>query len=139
MLGSGDDKAEIHGNPTTGVDLDGPLGVIETATSDKRTVLAISAVKDWGLVDRSFDYIRSIDGQWGSLNGDVVATGAQGKSLNMTIDQGGGWQDLTPAKGWMHWAWLSIGISAALVVAGAVVWLVRWRRTRRGEMIEPAP
>jgi len=139
MLGAGDDKAEILGEPATSVDLDGPLGLIETATSDKRTVLAISAVKDWGLVDRSLDYIRSIDGQWGSLNGDVVATGAQGKSLNMTVDQGGGWQDLTPGKGWMHWAWLSIGIAGVLVIAGVVVWLVRWRRIRRDVAPESLP
>lgn len=40
------------------------------------------------LVDRSIDFIRGANGQWGSLTGDIVATGAQGKSVNLIIDQG---------------------------------------------------
>jgi hypothetical protein len=130
MLGAQDDKAQIRGNPVTDIDLEGPLGVVETATGEKRTVLAISAVKDWSLVDKAIDFIRGTNGQWGSLTGDVVATGAQGKSVNLIIDQGGGWQDQTPGKGWMRWALISAGIGGLLVVAGGVYWLVRWWQSR---------
>jgi hypothetical protein len=137
LLGATDDTAQIHGNPLTEIDLEGPLGIVETATSEKRTVLAISAVKDWTLVDRSIDFIRGANGQWGSLTGDIVATGAQGKSVNLIIDQGGGWQDQTPGKGWTRWALLSVGIAGLLVLAGGAYWLVRWWQNRPRDPDEP--
>jgi len=118
----------VSGRPVTEVDLNGPLGVIETATDDERSVLAITASQDWGLVDKGFDYIRSLKGQWGALTGDAVVTGAAGKSVNLTINQGGGWQDLTPAEGWAIWAWISLALAGVAVLAGVVVVVLRIRR-----------
>jgi hypothetical protein len=39
-------------------------------------ILAVDTSGDPTLLDRSFDHIRGLDGRWGSLAGDVVATGA---------------------------------------------------------------
>lgn len=133
------DGTLINGKPITGVELSGPIGVVQTATDNKRTVLAITASKDWTLVDKGFDYIRSLDGQWGALSGDVVATGALGKSINLTVNQGGGWQDLTPDTGWASWAWVSIAIASAAVLAGLVVVGIRLARRRRDELPDELP
>ncbi len=125
------EDANISGKPATTVDLNGPLGVIETATDDKRTVLAITATQDWNLVDRGFDYIRGLKGQWTALTGDAVVTGALGESVDMTLNQGGGWHDLNPGKGWALWAWISIAVASAAVILGAIFAFVRIRRQRQ--------
>lgn len=128
--GSGSDQATIAGEPTTKIDLDGPLGVIQTATTDTRTVLAITGANDWQLVDETFDYIRALNGQWSALTGDVVITGAMGDSINLTIDQGGGWQDLSPGSGWTRWAWLSLTVLAVVILLVISVALFRIKRER---------
>ena len=125
-------ESDVNGKLVTEVELNDPIGVIETATDGKRAVLAITAKQDWVLVDKGFDYIRSLKGQWGALTGDVVATGAEGKSVNLTINQGGGWQDLTPAGGWSIWAWVSLAFAGVAVLAGGAVFAFRLRQRRRG-------
>ncbi len=131
ILGAGDDQANVRGDPSTAISLNGPLGVIQTATSDERTVLAITAVNDWGLIDRTLDYIRGLNGQWSALNGDVVATGASGDSFNLTIDQGGPWLDVHPGDAWARWAWLSIGIAAIMILIGGAGALIKLQRTKK--------
>lgn len=133
LVGVANDGTSIRGNPEIDVDLDGPLGIVATATdSESRTVLALAANQDWGLVERSLGYIRSSDGQWGSLTGDVVATGAQGNSINLVIDQGDAWKDLHPGDHWSHWATISFGIAVLLLLAGGIV---RFMRRRRGRAV----
>lgn len=132
------DGSEVNGKPVTEIELNGPIGVVETATDGKRTVLAITANQDWGLVDKGFDYIRTLKGQWGALSGDVVATGAAGNAVNLTINQGGGWQDFTPVRGWAIWAWISVAFASAAVLASAIVLVLRNRRRRRPDEPEPS-
>lgn len=133
------DESDVNGKLMTEVELNDPIGVIETATDGKRTVLAITAVQDWGLVDKGLDFIRASKGQWGALTGDVVATGTAGKSVNLTINQGGGWQDLTPAEGWSIWAWISLAVAALAVLASGAVFALRLRQRRNGRHEAPEP
>ena len=139
IAGMANDEADIRGDPATDINLDGPLGVIQTATTDRGTVLAVSAVGDWKLIDRTFDYIRALPGQWRTLTGDVVVTGALGDSVNLIIDQGGGWPDLNPGSGWTRWAWLSIVITVGLIALGAVMAAVRIRRTKSDDAVDDSP
>ncbi len=78
----------IGGNPDTDVDLNGPIGVVEAFSQQGRMVLAVNGTDDWSLVERSFDYIRALPTRWGSLPGDVVATGPAGESVNLTLARG---------------------------------------------------
>lgn len=138
-LGLARDQSEVNGKLVTELKFDGPIGVIQSATDDQRTVLAITASEDWGLVDKGFDYIRALNGQWRGLTGDVVATGAAGKSVNLTINQGGNWQDLTPPRGWALWAWVSLALAGVAVLGGAVVIFVRIRRRQSPGAHEQSP
>jgi hypothetical protein len=94
-------------------------------------VLAVNGSGDWSLVQRSFDYIRGLDARWASLTGDVVATGAAGQTVNLTLREGGALLNEYPGDGWRLWAWLSataVG-TALLIAAGVLLWR---RRTGRG-------
>lgn len=128
-VGSGPDTAvDVNGDTTTAVDLNGPLGTVQAFTDDGRTVLAVGSTGDWSLVDRSFDYIRGLENRWASLTGDVVATGAAGETVSLTVREGGP-MPYQPAvsDSWKWWTWISVALVAvALVVAAAVV-LVRRR------------
>jgi hypothetical protein len=124
---------DVNGKPVTDIDLDGPLGVVETFSSDGRAVLAIDTSGDAALLDRSFDHIRGLEGRWGSLTGDVVATGAAGNTVELAVRLGESSDNAsTPAKaGMAWWAWLAIGIGVVLllgVAAVAVALVVRRRR-----------
>ena len=120
----------VNGDPSTGVELGGPLGVIQAFTDNGRTVLAVSGTGDWALVGRSFDYIRGLEDRWASLSGDVVATGAAGDTVNLTVAAGGPMPyEPTPGTGWQWWAWFTAAAGSITLVAAAV--LVIRRRLRR--------
>lgn len=130
MLSRGTDSLDINGAPVTDVDLDGPTGVIQAFSDRGRTVLAIDGTDDWSLADRSFDYIRALPSRWGSLTGDVVATGSAGQSVNLTVREGGALFDEYPGDGWKWWTWVTVASVAVGCVGGAVV-LLRHRLFRR--------
>lgn len=92
-------------------------------------VLAVGYSGDRALVDRSFDYIRGLEGRWSSLSGDVVATGAAGTTVNLTVRAGGRWQP-TRQRGWKWWTWFTIALGATVVLAVTLVLVVRWRRAK---------
>jgi hypothetical protein len=135
MVSQGADSVDISGSPATDIDLNGPTAVVQAFSDHGRTVLAIDAAGDWSLVDRCFDYIRSLPSRWASLTGDVVATGAAGHSVNLTLREGGALVNRDPGGGWRWWAWATAASVAAalLTTAGVLLWR---RRVRRAN---PAP
>jgi len=126
---NGTNIVDIGGAPNTAVDLNGPIGVVQAFSNNDRTVLAINGSGDWSLVQRSFDYIRALDSRWASLTGDVVATGAAGQTVNLTLREGGALLNEYPGESWVRWAVLSAGTIAAILLATAGVLL--WRRRTR--------
>ena len=122
-------SVKFGGTHETDVDLNGPVGVVQVFTQHGRTVLAIDGTDDWSLVDRSFDYIRSLPSRWASLSGDVVATGPASQTVNLTLREGGAMVNEYPGDGWKWWAVLTGAVVLAALV-GAVGVLV-WRRRRR--------
>lgn len=130
VLPSESDSADINGTPFTDVDFDGPIGVIQAFSQRDRMILAINASHDWSLVDRAFDYIDMKPSRWASLSGDVVATGAVGRTVNLTVREGGTMIDEYPGDGWKWWTWATAGLVTAALVAAAV--LLRPRRRDPG-------
>lgn len=119
----------INGTPVTDVNLNGPVGAVQTFSSNGRMVLAITHTGDTSLVDRSFDYIRSLDGRFSSLSGDVVATGASGDTLNLTLREGGPMpHQPDPGQGWQWWAIATIAVGVLAVLGVAAALLIRRRR-----------
>lgn len=132
MLSQGADSVDISGVPSTDVNLQGPVGVIQAFSDQGRTVLAVGASQDWSLVDRSFDYVRAQPARWASLTGDVVATGTAGHSVNLTLREGGSLINEYPGDPWKWWTWLTAGSAAAalLVTGGILLWRRRVRNAR---------
>jgi hypothetical protein len=128
LLPSSVSSVDVNGSPETDVDLKGGVGVVQAFTQNNRTVLAISGTDDWALVDTSFDYIRGLPNRWASLTGDVVATGAAGDSVNLTLHEGGGMTNEYPGDGWKWWAWVSIAAGTAAVLGALTFIFVRRRR-----------
>lgn len=130
LVAGNPDTYAVNGSPQTEVDLNGPLGVVQAFTQNDRTVLAVTG--DWSLVEDTFTYVRQLPNRWGSVTGDVIATGAAGDTINLTMNEGGSMaHQPLPSSGWQWWAWISIGIAAAAVAAGAVTLVIR-RRSAKG-------
>lgn len=121
----------VNADPDTDLDLGGPLGVIQAFTHNGRTVLAVSGTGDWSLVRDSFDYIRALENRWASLTGDVVATGAAHRTVNLTVREGGGLVNEYPGHHWKWWAWVSTAVGVAVVIAALALVVVRHRRRPR--------
>ena len=128
MLAVSPNSLNVNGSPDTDVNLNGAVSVVQAFTQNGRTVLAVSGGDDWALVKETFGYIRQLPNRWGSLTGDVVATGAAGDSVNLTVREGGGLTNEYPGDGWKWWAWLSASLGVAAVVAAAAFVVVRRRR-----------
>ncbi len=123
-------NVNIGGTPDTDVDLNGPIGVVQVFSQQGRKILAVNGADDWSLVDRSFDYIRAQPSRWASLSGDVVATGAAGQTVNLTLREGGALLNEYPGDSWKWWALLTAG-AIVLVFGSALVLLWRRRRARQ--------
>jgi hypothetical protein len=120
---------DVNGSPVTGIDVNGPLGVVEAFSHNGRMVLAIQTSGD-GLVERSFDHIRGLDGRWASLTGDVVATGSAGVTVALTLREGGTMTNPVVGDAWKWWTWLTIGVGISTIFAVALVLIIRQRRTK---------
>ena len=114
---------------TTLVDLHAPLGMVQAFTDSGRAVVAVTGTGDWTLVDATLDHVRGLPNRWGSLTGDVVATGIAGETVTLSVSEGDSMpHQPAPGEGWQWWAWASIAaVGAAAVAAGATV-LIRRRR-----------
>jgi hypothetical protein len=120
----------INGTPVTEVDVNGPLGVVQAFAHNNRMVLAISTSGDDSLVDRSLGYINGLQGRWGGLSGDVIASGLTGPTVDLTIRAGG---NLTPhappSTALKRWVWATAAIG--LLVLGACIATVFVRHRRK--------
>ncbi len=134
LVPNGASDVGVNGDPATDLNLNGPVGAIQALTFNSRTVLAISATGDWSLVDASFEYIRGLPNRWASLVGDVVATGPQVRTVNMSVNEGGPMaHQPIPSAAWKWWGWLSLGVGAAALVIAATILAIRLsRRTKAG-------
>lgn len=129
LVPNGASDVGVNGDPATDLNLNGPVGAIQAFTNNDRTVLAISATGDWSLIDASFDYIRGLPSRWASVVGDVIATGAAGRTVNMTVNEGGPMaHQPKPSSAWKWWGWVSVGVGAVAIVAAATLLLIRRRR-----------
>lgn len=117
-------RMKVQGNASLTVDRLGRVGIVQTQTTGNRTALAISAVADWTLVDRAFDFIRSLPGRWADLKGNVVATGAQAKTVNLNVDQDSSVGVRMGERGprWQPWG---VIFTAVVLVTFTVWWLVQ--------------
>ena len=133
VLAQQSNTVSFRGAPDTDVNFNGPVGVLQVFSQNDRTVLAINGTDDWALVDRNFDYIRSLDSRWAALQGDVVATGAASQTVNLTLREGGPLINEYPGDGWKWWSLLTIGTAGAAVVAAGslLIWQLLRRRRRQ--------
>jgi hypothetical protein len=130
LMTGGENDLLVDGSLSTGLDLHGPVGVVQAFTDHGRSVLAVSGTPD--LIARTFDHIRGLEGRWASLTGDVVATGAAGTTVNLTLREGGALVNEYPGDGWRWWA-VASGVAGALLVLGAVGTVLLRRRRRLTE------
>ncbi|WP_193044592.1 hypothetical protein [Mycolicibacterium baixiangningiae] len=125
------DRLTVDGSTSTEVDFRGPVGSLQAFSDRGRIVLAVSGGGDWSLLDESFRYIRGLPDRWASLSGDVVATGAAGETVNLTVAQGGPMaHQPAPGQVWQVWAWLSAAVVGLAALAAGGVLAVRYRRSR---------
>ncbi len=131
ILSRGTASLDIAGTTSTDVDLNGPIGVIQAFSRRGATILAIDGVGDWSLVQACFDYIRARPSRWASLTGDVVATGALRRTVNLTLREGGALADEYPGDHWKWWTWVTVSLIGVAVCtsAGILFWRKRNRRS----------
>jgi hypothetical protein len=117
----------VDGSTITEVDVKGALGVVQAFTQGDRMVLAISG--DDKLLERDFDHIRGLESRWASLDGDVVATGVEGDTVNLTIRSGGYLENqVVPSDTWKLWMWSTAAVSVVAALGVAAALIVRRRR-----------
>ncbi|WP_232374947.1 hypothetical protein [Mycolicibacterium mengxianglii] len=124
------DPLRVDGSTITEVDVKSTLGVVQAFSRGDKMILAISG--DDALLEHNFDFVYGLQSRWASLDGDVVATGVEGATVNLTIRAGGYLENqVVTSDHWRMWMWFTLAVSgiAAAAVAGALV--VRQRRTKR--------
>ena len=126
----------VNGATVTDIDLGGSLGVVQAFPHNGRVVLAIDSTGGPQAADRSLDYIRSLDGGWSALTGDVVAAGDAGEVVNLSMTTR---QAIAPpvSDGWRWWTWSTLGLIAVGLPALAGIALVRRRRAQRSREVAP--
>lgn len=131
LLRTSENSVDVEGTPVTGIDLNGPLGVIGAYPNNGRMVLSIDTSGGTGLLDQTFDYVRGLESRWATLTGDVVATGVAGGTVELAVrmDQSTAAPAVTATESRPWWVWLAVALAAAAVLAVAVVLVLR-RRTR---------
>ncbi len=123
---------QIDGAADTVAMLSGPLALVQSFPQNGRAVLSIGVPDRAELADKTMDYIRRLDNGWSSLTGDVVATGAAGDTVALTVraeQQMSGRADDKAGWKWSVVATLAVGVVAA---AAAVRGLIVRRRRNRG-------
>ena len=132
LLPNGGDTVDVGksaGAADTLVDLNAPLGMVQAFTDHGRSVVAITGTGDWSLVDATLDHVRGLPNRWGSLTGDVVATGIAGQTVTLSVAEGDSMpHQPAPGDGWRWWAWASAAAVAAAGVLAGTTWLLRRRR-----------
>ena len=126
----------VNGATVTDIDLGGSLGVVQAFSHNGRVVLAIDSTGGPQAADRSLDYIRSLDGGWSALTGDVVAAGDAGEVVNLSMTTR---QAMAPpvSDGWRWWTWSTLGLIAVGLPTLVGIALVRRRRAQRSRVVAP--
>ena len=81
-------------------------------------------------MDPLFSYIDGLGGGWSQLAGDVLAAGAAGTPINLSIRGDGtgyGVVEPAPASAGIPWIGIGIGVAVAVMALGAAL---LWRRRR---------
>jgi len=128
----GNGTVQVDGAADTGANLNGPLALLQSFTQNGRAVLSIGVPGRADLADKNMDYIRRLDNGWSSLTGDVVATGAAGDTVTLTVRAEEQMSDRAGDKAGWKWsvmATLAVGAAAA---GAAVRGLIVRRRRNRG-------
>jgi hypothetical protein len=129
VTGGGGGALDVNGSPVTGIDTNGPLGVVEAFSQNGRMVLAIETTGDGALANASLDHIRGMEGRWASLTGDVVATGSAGTTVALTVREGGPMaHQAVPGNGWRWWTLFTVAVGVVALLVVTVIFLDRRRR-----------
>ncbi|MCV7154018.1 cellulose biosynthesis cyclic di-GMP-binding regulatory protein BcsB [Mycobacterium pyrenivorans] len=112
-------------------DIDDGLGSIQAFADPprNRSVILVTTTGAWSLVEPLFGYIDQLPDGWSSLDGDVVAAGADGTVTNLSI----GTDDVvsSPSEETTTWpVWAAIG-AGCVILAALLVGAVLWRRRGR--------
>ncbi|WP_349270659.1 hypothetical protein MPNTM1_01959 [Mycolicibacterium parafortuitum] len=93
-----------------------------------RTVVLVTTTGAWTLVDPLFDYIDRFDQGWAALSGDVLAAGAAGTAVNVTIRAEDA-QTSPPgdSAGRAPWPWVFAAAAGVALVASLTTALLRRR------------
>ncbi|MDZ4268954.1 MAG: cellulose biosynthesis cyclic di-GMP-binding regulatory protein BcsB, partial [Mycobacterium sp.] len=113
-------------------DIDNGLGSIQVFADPprNRSVVLVTTTGAWSLVEPLFGYVDQLPDGWSSLDGDVVAAGADGTVTNLSI--GSGDVASSPSQEAVNWpVWAAIG-AGGVILAALVLGAVLWRRRRRG-------
>lgn len=121
------------GQGGTAIDTSGGVGSVQVVADGDRTVVAVTTSGPWSLVEPAL--VRLSGGRWSETGGDVVAAGATGEAVGLTLLSDGP-QSLAPRPGtdWRTWMLVSI---IAIVAAGVLVTLILLLRRR--SRIRPRP
>ncbi|WP_197374936.1 cellulose biosynthesis cyclic di-GMP-binding regulatory protein BcsB [Mycolicibacterium baixiangningiae] len=111
------------------------LGSIQTFADAprNRSVVLVTTSGAWSLVEPLFGYIDQLPDGWSSLNGDVLAAGAEGRVTNLSIGIGDS-APTAPDDATDRRVWLAVAVGAVLLAAlavGAALWSRRRRETVR--------
>lgn len=128
----GSGTVEVDGAADTGASLDGPIALVQSFTQNERAVLSIDVPGRAELADKNMDYIRRLDNGWSSLTGDVVATGAAGDTVTLTVRAEQQMGDRADDKAGWKWSVVATVAVGAVAAAAAVRGLIVRRRRNRG-------
>ncbi len=124
---------EVDGAADTGASLNGPLALVQSFAQNGRAVLAIDVPAGRSrLADDTMDYIRGLDNGWSSLAGDVVATGAYGDTVILTVRAEQQMGDRADDKAGWKWSVMATLAVGAVAAAAAVRGMIVRRRRNRG-------
>lgn len=98
-----------------------------------RSVVLVTTTGSWSLVDPLFTYLGGLGGGWSQLSGDVLAAGAAGTPVNVTVRATGDAAESAPPSAESHASvshLTTIAVVAVLVLA-VLAGVILWTRRRR--------
>lgn len=112
-------------------DIDNGLGSIQVFADQprNRTVVLVTTTGAWSRVEPLFGYLDRLPDGWSSLDGNVVAAGAEGTVTNLSIGPDEVASTATPGESSRPF-WLPI-VAGAVVLVALGLGAVLWRRNRR--------
>jgi hypothetical protein len=97
-------------------------------TAHHRTAVLVTTSASWGLVDDLVGWLGNTSQRWGSLTGDVLASGPAGNPVNLTVLAGGPQTFSPPAANSKR---IYLPVAAAFVLAVIIIALVALLVARR--------